>query len=838
MNVISHLSQLESAGLVSLTQVTPDVEYLFRHTLVQEAAYASLLADDASHLHRLVGEAIEILYPDRVDEMAPSLGRHFEQAGDTEKAARYYEQAGRKAHATYAHHEAAEYFHKALHLAQDPAQQARLLATLGEAQALVGQGKTAIQTWKEGIALYKQLGDLDQVAYLFARSGRVAWFSNDPRLGLELCQEGMQYVKDAPDSMGIALLLHETGRAFFFNGRLEEALPLCKQALSMSKNLNAIAVQAESLITLGILPQVPAEERMALLKQGVELAETADLIHIASRAHLNLGSAYLSQFADFIKARQHYKRAAELAQRCGALQSVIFYLIAAGDISLALGELDVAEQDLQEIERLAQLLPEDNAARNDIKSFRLWPRAFRGYWEEAIPALKEQLERAYDTHNPQKIVEHNLAIVRTALELQRLKKPIRLGEASANMEEALHYAQQSESLTHFPVLKAYSAALQAYLGNFSAARSQLGEALKAAAQQDYHEKSADLKSFALEIAFVEGSWAEAINVYLDLKQDHRYLGAFDWNRVLLLTAEAYLKRGEPGDLEEAQSLLQETSAFFTKIRAPIYLELVAELVRSARALTHAQAAAQRKVTQELAQAGRLQSSFLPEEPPLLPGWHIAARLRSARQTTGDYYDFIPLPDGKLGVVIADVADKGIGAALFMTSSRTLLRAYAAENMDAPEKVLQQANQRITQDTPGGLFITLFYGVLNPQTGELVYCNAGHNPPFLLTPDGQSQSLPKTGIPLGIFTDAAWQSQLIALQPGAFLALYTDGVTEAADPGEQLFGETRLLAAMQSAANAPAASADSMAEAVLLSVDQFRGKTAQADDLTLVIIQRD
>ena len=108
MNVQNHLSQLESAGLVNLTQVSPDVEYLFRHTLVQEAAYASLLDEDLNELHRLVGEAIETLYPEKLDEMAASLGRHFEAAGNFKKAAGYFQRAGQRALGAYAHQEAAE----------------------------------------------------------------------------------------------------------------------------------------------------------------------------------------------------------------------------------------------------------------------------------------------------------------------------------------------------------------------------------------------------------------------------------------------------------------------------------------------------------------------------------------------------------------------------------------------------------------------------------------------------------------------------------------------------------------------------------------------------------
>jgi serine phosphatase RsbU (regulator of sigma subunit) len=215
---------------------------------------------------------------------------------------------------------------------------------------------------------------------------------------------------------------------------------------------------------------------------------------------------------------------------------------------------------------------------------------------------------------------------------------------------------------------------------------------------------------------------------------------------------------------------------------------------------------------------------------------MAVMLRSARQTTGDYYDFIAFPDGRLGIAIADVADKGMGAALFMASSRTLLRTFAMENADAPEKVLQATNQRITQDTHGGLFVTLFYGILNPDTGRLVYCNAGHNPPYLLDEQGETHSLAKTGIPLGIFEDTTWQTRSLSLQPGSVLVLYTDGVTEAAGPGESLYGEARLLSTIQQAS--PQQTAAQTLQSILSSVDSFRGKIPQSDDITLVVVHRE
>ncbi len=247
--------------------------------------------------------------------------------------------------------------------------------------------------------------------------------------------------------------------------------------------------------------------------------------------------------------------------------------------------------------------------------------------------------------------------------------------------------------------------------------------------------------------------------------------------------------------------------------------------------------AHRKVEQELAVAWTIQQSFLPTEVPRISGWQVAATLEPARQTSGDFYDFIPLPNGQLGILVADVADKGTGAALYMALSRTLIRTYAVEHYAQPEAALAAANRRIKIDSQADLFVTVFYGILDPDSGALAYCNAGHNPAYLQSAEegGAIQELRNTGLPLGILEEGLWQTGMVQMGPRDVLVLYSDGITEAQDSRGAFFEKERLLTAIQAS---PDRSATGIQDSVLAQVGAFVGDAAQFDDMTLLVVVRE
>jgi sigma-B regulation protein RsbU (phosphoserine phosphatase) len=262
------------------------------------------------------------------------------------------------------------------------------------------------------------------------------------------------------------------------------------------------------------------------------------------------------------------------------------------------------------------------------------------------------------------------------------------------------------------------------------------------------------------------------------------------------------------------------------------LKLMGYLNQTARALKEV---GQR--TQELALAGQVQASLLPRVPSRISDWRFAATLRPAKDTAGDFYDAIPLPGGRLGLVVADVTDKGMGAALYMALSQTLIRTYATEYPDQPDRVLHATSARILRDARAGLFVTVFYGILDPAAATLTYCNAGHHPPYLLSSQGRdsAQTLHRTGMALGVIEDADWERQVVDMAPGTVLLLYTDGVVDAHNRQQESFGSERMLDIAQGNLGR---SPQDIQNALLTAVFQFVGDEPQFDDITLMISVRD
>lgn len=237
---------------------------------------------------------------------------------------------------------------------------------------------------------------------------------------------------------------------------------------------------------------------------------------------------------------------------------------------------------------------------------------------------------------------------------------------------------------------------------------------------------------------------------------------------------------------------------------------------------------------ELSVASGMQQSILPTIFPDGPDFRSFASMEPARNVGGDFYDFIQLSDDKVGLAIADVSGKGVPAALFMMSSRTLLKGSAIGNMH-PGETLREVNDLLCEDNDAMMFVTLLYAVYDPSTGELSYANGGHNCPVVVHADGDYTVLPMTGgIALGVMPDFEFDQDSITLLPGDTLVFYTDGVTEAMNEEGEEYGMERLCEIL---VTAPSIHAQDISDTIFDSIREFAGEAPQSDDITCLTLHR-
>src|SRR5574341_585641 len=408
MTLHQHLAALEAAGLIRLAAVQPELEYLFRHALIQDAAYASLLKADRRVLHRMVADTLERLYPEQKVELAFTLGHHYSAAGEGEQARHYFTLAGDRALAQYANVEAEEHYRAALSFTVLEADKARVLSGLGMALNRQSRLGDAVQTWRQAITSFHAIGDYAGVARLYALSARAVWDGGDIPGSLTLCREGLAAVEGHPETAALAFLLHETARACYFNGRQDEMRAFGDRALRLAERLGDVETQAEALITL-TFGEPNNEVTVEELTRALQLAETAGLLSTAARAHHNLGQT-LRALGDFRQAGDHVRSALELARRLGSVADEIFSLGAIAANELLLGNLASADQRLEEIRQLYALVNDPGLTQRYLR-IAAQLLHYRGEWEAAAHALQavQSEMRRYGNLELEAIAELHLA---------------------------------------------------------------------------------------------------------------------------------------------------------------------------------------------------------------------------------------------------------------------------------------------------------------------------------------------------------------------------------------------------------------------------------------------
>ncbi len=831
------LAILEDQDLIRLKQIEPEVVYRFSYPIFREIVLESLEDHQRKEFHALVASVMIKNYPKQLDELATQLADHYLKAEDEENAGLFYANAASNALDRHSYTLAEINYRKALSVCTIPEKRAHLLSGLGESLAYQSLHVDAIVAWEDAAKIFQETNELTPLAEVYARMARSAWWMKDYSLCLSLCLEGLKKTENSPASSELAMLIHETGRAYYFTDDVKAAQQYCEDALRMSKEIGSQKVQADVLATMGILPTLPKRKAVAALQASIRMAENNDLKATASRAYINL-AAIMEDMGEIRLARNHRIKALKFGRQNIPITDEALMISSIINTDIWLGEFEDAKNHLSQLRRFNQRKGSPEVL--DIELLRLEAQIEQhlGNISRAIELFSMIAKMAESTRDLVSLSMANYSLAEILLESVFFEE----GNISAEkLQTASSFIPKETDQLEFQNLShnqmSQIIVIKALQGNAKQALDLL-DIMKSG---DAHPDGSTTAIITLTEARVSGA---SNNLQLALQTYKNCLGLFKKMEAVwwlahtrLEMAVLHILRNDPEDIETAQSLLRDSLSGFNQMGCAYYPDVIIDKLRVVRQQFREQAITSRENKRELDQAGKVQTSFIPSNLPSLPGWQIAAALDPARETSGDFFDLISLPGGKTGIVIADVGDKGAGAALYMAMCRTLFRGYAPTYPNDPSAVIKAVNERILTDTRDGIFLTAVYGVLDIGQSELIYTNAGHNPPCFQKSDLISEitELKKTGPLIGIYYESQWTNQKIKLDEGDQIIFYTDGVTEAQNHHSEFYDSTRFCKLIRAnhLLDAPA-----LITVILNDVSKFTDSAEMNDDITLVVVKKE
>jgi tetratricopeptide (TPR) repeat protein len=562
--LIEALEAAEEAQMIQEVDGKGEITFSFVHALVPSAITESVRTLRRRKLHRKAAQAIEVLSPKDYE----ALAYHFGEAGNEEMALKYYILAGERASAAFANQDAEEHFLAALDLVETDNDKANLLVHLGLSH--VGQNKygLAIETWNRAIALYQEMGDLDKVAEIYARSARATWDDGDTTAELAICRQGISLMEGMPDGPGMARLLAETSRACLFNGLHNESELHGQQALQMSKKLDIPSIQAEALTTLGMLSGNSGEEAVAILNQAIDLTKSADLPRQALRAHNNIAVQYFLKLGDLPRAIDHIQKAVEIANLIGDQEFELFSYVNLYSWMILQGQLRTVKEMMPSLEELLESLPDPGAGGIGLNQLKSTLLTYQGKLDQALELLQERYAEVHKVGDLQRLrnVLFSLALI------SLIRKDYERGKIVC--EEMIQIAKTGMipiSLSHSLLSMIYSRE-----GEVQKARQLLEESLKEA--DDPGSEFFDLAYLLwaqADLNVAEENWDEAwshYDAFSNLATQHNLRWYRNWIKVEW--AEAMLARDESGDREQALEMLGEARRQFEDMGADGYVSMI------------------------------------------------------------------------------------------------------------------------------------------------------------------------------------------------------------------------------------------------------------------------
>jgi tetratricopeptide (TPR) repeat protein len=543
-------------------------EYIFKHDILREVTYESVLKRLRKVYHGLVADWLIAQGTERAGEYYGLIAEHLLQAGRKEQASQYLTQAGEAALASYANGEAEANFRNALELSPDTTRRAACLAGLGETLARQGRREEAEQILRQAIDLYLEIGVNDRTAYLYTRLSQMLWHG-DYQKAWEASQEGLRRLAGVADSPGLAYLLGEAGRTAYFRARpKEEIVPLLNQAIEMASSLEIVGPRAEASITLALAEGDPTQG-IEILKGAAVICEAHGLLRSAGRAHFNLGHFYGLTLGGADKSFQSYLKAAEMGRQMGDMDQMILALGNALESWAQLGNLK-SEQDFS-----MDFLRKSSASEAQLDEF-LQKRDpsfsyYRGDWAEPLEHARAELQKLRKGGSLQFISVYNSYVAESILEMQRFTGEGSLVEAEAALQENIdmHWlVNQSLYLL---------AMISACKGLFQEAHERLSEA---SARPLNKLQEAQRLIAEAEIALAEGDWNRAVlacQSIIKISQAGEY--RWYWARTLINLGDAFVGRSGPGDRERAQQAYRQSLEMVTEMGADGYIRVLEKRLR-------------------------------------------------------------------------------------------------------------------------------------------------------------------------------------------------------------------------------------------------------------------
>jgi len=564
--LIEALEIAERAQIITETGVRhSNLIFSFVHGLIPATLRENTSGLRRQRLHRSVASAIEILRPEDYE----TLAYQYEKGGDSDKAFLYTVRAADRALAIYANQEAARYYRSALQSTKGDT--APLLAGLGEALFRQTYYQQASDVWLQAAELYRENKDYDQLARLHARIARAAWYAGDPQHSLDICLKGLEVIPHYMEleTSGVVTLLHETARAYRFTNQPDKAKPLCQHVLEIARRLDLVEVQAETLATLGILPNQPEEAARAALEEAVAISESAGLLVTAVRAHTNLGE-HLRFMGLFSEARKEFQRGRELAQRIGIAAWEHDQLVAVTELSFDLGDFKAIDEALPILKRLQEEIPNPEYSRLLSRTIQARLHRFKGEWKEAVLQLNECLGLARQRGMTWMAAGINVNLGDLLLEMGNLEEAERVLNTDIGSIEDIQYIDQLIQIFTF-------AAVYMRQNRLKDAQQLMEKGRAMVKSQPTFSGQAYLHYAEGRLAVAEKRWEDAFRLFEELVQLTEQLNTRWYQaRVYHEWAQAYHLRNLEGDSGQAIKLLRRALEIYSDLNLPQFMTLVEE----------------------------------------------------------------------------------------------------------------------------------------------------------------------------------------------------------------------------------------------------------------------